>query len=125
MTSGNVSSQGDIISGVRFRHFDPAEPTRESFIAELRALREELATAATEPDVPGEVQGAVEALDETIAETGKEKPLTKRVINRLRETVEFISDAGKALDAANKAGPLIVKAIPVAMGLYQAAQTLF
>ncbi len=113
----------EIITG--FRHFDPQTPTPESFVAELRALRQDLANAAQESDAPSEVQAAMESLDETISETEKEKPLAKRIINRLRESIEFISEAGKLLDAANKAGPLILKALPVAMGLYQAAQTLF
>jgi hypothetical protein len=43
----------------------------------------------------------------------------------MRDTVEFITDAGKALEAADKAGPLLAKAIPTAVALFQVAQTLF
>lgn len=79
-----VEAQEDIVTG--FRYLNPEAPTRESFIAELKALREDLATLAAAPDAPAEVAAAVESLDETVIEAQKEKPLTKRIINRLRET---------------------------------------
>ena len=120
---GDIELIGEIITGLRY--LNPQAPDRDSFMAELRALRDELAGLAGEADAPDEVSNAIESLDETLAETQKEKPLAKRVINRLRESLEFISNAGKALDAASKTGPLIVKAIGTATVLYRAAQVLF
>ena len=55
----------------------------------------------------------------------KVEPLGRLVVNRLRDTLEFITDAGKALDAADKAGSLLLKTIPTAAALYQIAQALF
>jgi hypothetical protein len=128
LQTGDVSGAkgveaGEIITGLRY--LNPQAPDHDSFVAELKALRDELAGLAGEADAPDEVSNAIESLDETLAETQKEKPLAKRVINRLRESLEFISDAGKALDAASKTGPLIVKAIGTATVLYRAAQVLF
>jgi hypothetical protein len=114
---------GEIITGLRY--FNPETPDRESFVAELKALRQELAGLAAEPEAPEEAQAAVESLADTIAEAEKEKPLARRVVNRLRESIEFIGEAGKVLDSASKAGPLIAKAIATATVLYQAAQLLF
>jgi hypothetical protein len=113
----------EIVTG--FRYFNPEAPTRESFVAELQALRQQLADLAAAPEIPAAVGHAVETLDEVVVETQKEQPLPRRIINRLRETISFISDAGKALDAASKAGPLILQAIVIATGLYQAAQVVF
>jgi len=114
---------GEIIVGLRY--LNPQEPDIESFKKELQALREQLAGLATEVNIPAEVGAAADSLGEVVAETRKEQPMTRRVINRLRETIEFITDAGKMLDAASKAGPLIAEAIGTATLLYQAAQVLF
>ena len=114
---------GEIITGLRY--FNPETPDRESFVAELKALRAELTGLVADPETPEAAKAAVESLDDTIAEAEKEKPLAKRVVNRLRETIEFIGDAGKMLDSASKAGLLIAKAIGTATVLYQAAQVLF
>jgi hypothetical protein len=94
-------------------------------VAEIKTLAQELAALAGQPDSPPELHGAAEALAEAAAEAEKEKPLAKRIANRLKETVEFIGDAGKALEAAGKAGPLIVQALGTATVLYQVASTLF
>lgn len=126
-TGGVSGYQGveaqQIITG--FRYLNPQTPDRSSFLAELQALRQALAGLAAQPDSPAEAQAAVEALDQAAAESQKEQPLAKKIINRLREAVEFITDAGKALEAAGKAGPLIIQALTIAAGLYQAAQKLF
>jgi len=114
-----------IITGVSLQYFDPDQPDRDSFLAELQALRQQLSELAGSSDVPAEVGEAVSSIDEVVTETQKDKPVTKRIVNRLRETVEFIGDASKVLDAASKAGPLIAQAIGTATILYQAAQVLF
>jgi hypothetical protein len=114
---------GEIVTGLRY--FNPDQPDRESFAKDLKALRQQLSELADSSDIPAEVGEAVSSIDEVVAETQKDKPVTKRIVNRLRETLEFISDAGKVLDAASKAGPLIAQAIGTATVLYQAAQTLF
>lgn len=127
--SGGVSgAQGvevseDIVTG--FRYLNPQAPDRESFVAELKALRDVLAELQKQPEAAAEVEVAARSLDDAIAEAQKKEPLRKLVVNRLRDTVEFITDAGKALEAADKAGPLIVKAIPTAVVLFQLAQKLF
>ena len=113
----------DIVVG--FRYLNPEAPDRESFVAELGALREMLADLAKAPEAASEIAAAAGSLDDAIDEAAKKEPLGKLVINRLRDTLEFITDASKALEAANKAGPLILKALPTAAALYQIAQTLF
>ncbi len=113
----------DIVTG--FRYLNPQSPDREAFVAELQALREVLADLQSEPEAASEVEAAAQSLDTAIAEAGKKEPLGKLVVNRLRDTLEFITDASKALEAADKAGSLILKALPTAAVLYQIAQTLF
>jgi hypothetical protein len=120
-----VEIKGNFISGLSFHYFDPEQPTPEAFLAELKLLRQQVAELAAGPETLTEAQAAVDSLDETIAEAEKEKPLARRVVSRLQETVGFITDAGKALEAAGKAGPLIAQALGTATVLYQAAQTLF
>lgn len=120
-----VEIKGDFVSGLHFTYFDPEQPTPDSFLAELKLLRQQVAELAGGPDAPAEAGEAVRSLDETISEAEKEKPLARRVIGRLQEAVGFITDAGKALETAGKAGPLIAQALATAAVLYQAARGLF
>ncbi len=113
----------DIVTG--FRYLNPQSPDREAFVAELQALREVLADLRKQPEAASEIEAAAQSLDTAIAEAGKKEPLGKLVVNRLRDTLEFITDASKALEAADKAGSLILKVLPTAAALYQIAQTLF
>jgi hypothetical protein len=127
-TGGVSGAQGvevseDVVTG--FRYLNPQAPDRETFVAELKALRDVLAELQKQPEAAADAQVAARSLDDAIAEAEKKEPLGKLVIRRLRDTVEFITDAGKALEAADKAGPLILKAIPTAVVLFQLAQKLF
>jgi hypothetical protein len=114
---------GEIITGLHY--FNPDQPDRESFAKDLKALRQQLADLTAEPETPAGVGRAVRALDGAIEETEEKEPLASSIRNRLQEALEFITNAGKALDAANKAAPLIAQAIGTATILYQAAQILF
>ena len=129
LSTGDVSAteslevSEDIVVG--FRYLNPQAPERESFVAELGALREMLAELGKQPEAASEIGAAARSLDDAIDEAGKKEPLGRLVVNRLRDTLEFITDAGKALETADKAGALILKALPTAAALYQIAQTLF
>jgi hypothetical protein len=118
-----VEASEDIVTG--FRYLNPQAPDREAFVAELKALREVLAELQKQPEAAAEAGAAAQSLDDAIAEAQKQEPLGKLVVNRLRDTLEFITDAAKALEAADKAGPLLAKAVPTALALFQLAQTLF
>jgi hypothetical protein len=120
-----VEIKGDFISGLQFSHLDPEHPTLEGFLAELKLLRQQVAALAGEPDAPLEAQEAVKSLDDTITAAEQEKPLARRVVSRLQEAMGFITDAGKTLEAAGKAGPLLAQALGTAAVLYQVAQNLF
>jgi len=113
----------DIVTG--FRYLNPQAPGREDFVAEMQALREALADLQKQPEAASEIEAAAQSLDTAIDEAGKKEPLGKLIVNRLRDTLEFITDASKALEAADKAGSLILKVLPTAAALYQIAQTLF
>ncbi len=114
---------GEVVTGLRY--FNPQTPDKASFLAELQALRQELANLAAQPGSPAETQAAVEALDVAAAESQKEQPLPKKIINNLQLAVGYITDAGKIWEAAAKAGPYLLQALTVATTLYQAAQKLF
>ena len=120
-----VEASEDIVVGIRMRYLNPDAPTTEDLIAEMKALREDLSTAQSQAQDNPDVQAAAESLDSALAEAEKPQPLGKLIKKRLSDTVEFITDAGKALEAADKAAPLIAKAVGTAAVLYQAAQLLF
>jgi hypothetical protein len=121
IAEGGIELSGDLVTGLS------APKDRQEFMVQARALRQQLVTLAAEPGIPerAALEGAVASIEEVVIETGKTEPLRRRVINRLRETIEFIGDAGKTIDAAHKAGPLILQAVGTATVLYQAAQVLF
>jgi hypothetical protein len=119
----SLQASEDIVTG--FRHLNPQAPERQDFVAELKALRQVLADLQAQPEAAVEAEAAAKSLDDAIAEAQKKQPLGKLVVKRLRDTLEFVTDAAKALEAADRAGPLIAKAIPSAVALYQIAQALF
>ncbi len=121
--SESLEVSEDIVTG--FRYLNPQSPDRQAFVAELQALREVLADLQKQPEAASEIEAAAQSLDTAIEEAGKKEPLGKLVVKRLHDTLEFITDASKALEAADKAGSLILKALPAAAALYQIAQTLF
>jgi hypothetical protein len=88
-----VEVSEDIVTG--FRHLNPQAPDRESFVAELKALRDVLAELQKQPEAAADAEAAAKSLDDAIAEAQKKEPLRKLVVNRLRDTLEFITDAGK------------------------------
>jgi hypothetical protein len=129
LSTGGVSGEKgvevgeEIVTG--FRYLDPQAPDRESFVAELQALRETVAELQGQPQAPAEIEVAANSLDEAIEEAQKEEPLGKLVVKRLHDAVEFITDAGKLWEASDKLAPLVAKAVSTAVVLYQVAQKLF
>ena len=118
-----VEASEDIVVG--FRYLNPDAPDREAFVAELKALRETLAELKEQSGMAAETEAAAHSLDDAIAEAEKPEPLGKLVKKRLSDTLEFITDAGKVLEAADRAAPLVAKAVATAAVLYQVAQALF
>jgi len=55
---------GEIIVGLRY--FSPDQPGRESFVKDLKALRQQLVDLTVDPETPATVGGAVKALDEAV-----------------------------------------------------------
>jgi hypothetical protein len=123
VSGAQVEASQDIVTG--FRYLNPQKPERAAFVAELKELRGMLAELHRQPGAPAEAEAAARSLDDAIAEAEKKEPLGKLVVKRLHDTLEFITDAGKVWEAADKAGPLIAKTLPTAVALYQIAQALF
>ena len=128
LNTGKVSGdQGveaeEIVTGLRY--LNPQAPTRQAFAEEVKTLQQDLQTLAAGPAASVEIEAAVETLAGVQAEVQKEKPLPRRIVYRLRETIALLADAGQVLDAASNATPLLIKATATATLLYQAAQTLF
>ena len=121
-------ASGDIVTGIRVDlHVlvDLQAGGHEAFLAELKALRETLAELQKQPAAAAQAEAAAKSLDDAIGEAQKKEPLGKLVVERLHDTLEFVTDAWKVLEAADKVGPLIAKALLTAAALYQAARTLF
>lgn len=112
----------DVITGIALKG---ESLDQEALLAEMKSLREAVAELQKQPEAAAEAKAAGESLDRAIAEAEEEEPLGKMVLNRLRDTVEFLTDAGKLLEAADKAGPLVAKALGTAAMLYQVAGKLF
>jgi ribonuclease HI len=118
----DVEARGEIVTGLRY--LNPQAPDRAALVKELQALRMTLVELQQQLAGNQPLQEAAQAAAEAQAEAEKPQPAPKRLLNRLGELVEFLSSAGKALEAAHQTAPLVAEAVGTAAMLYQIAQKL-
>jgi hypothetical protein len=75
--------------------------------------------------VDAEIEDAQEALLKAETELAGDQPHGNRVVRRLKEAAELLTEGAKATDAARQAGHALLKLAPVAAALYQIATNLF
>ncbi len=130
LSTGEVTATGDItakniVTGLRY--LNPDSPTPADFVAEVKALREQLdqAIAAEEITSDTEAKYARRALDEAAEMAQEEEPLKDILIGRIKEFLNIATKASETFITLDKAAPIIAKTIPTALLLIQMAQKLF
>ena len=94
---------------------------------EVALLKQQLAAAVADGEMiqTDDVVDAEEALEKAEAELAKEEPQGGRIIRKLKEATDILTEGARAAETAQKAGEAVVKLAPVAAALYQIATQLF
>jgi hypothetical protein len=125
ITAGSIQAR-NVVSGFQYIA-DPSQATPEELQKEVASLREQLAAAvaAGELDQTADVEDAQEALEKAEAELSKAEPQGGRIIRKLREATDILTEGARVADAARKAGQTVVNLAPAAAALYQISTQLF
>lgn len=124
ITADNILAK-NVVSGLQYIA-NPAQATPEELRKEVAQLRQELnAALASGETPPPDVTDAQEALKTAESELTQEKPRGNRVVQKLRETTELLTESTKTANAAGQLGKTLIKLAPVAAVLYQIAVKLY
>ena len=130
--SGGVEAAQDIIAknivtGFQVLGQSGNEPTREQFVQELAALREQLAQAIAAGEISDEedAEDAPTVLDRAAKQAEFESPVPDKLAKNLDRLTDILTRAGQTAQAAGKFGAAVIKLAPLAAGLKQLAELLF
>lgn len=130
--SGGVEAVRDVIAknintGFRYIGQGGTEPTREQFLQELAALREQLSAAIQAGEIADryDAEDAQRAVDRSIDEAQAPEPQADVISNQLDRVSNIITKTAKAAEAAGKLKEAFGKLVPVATGLAKLAGMLF
>lgn len=125
ITADSIEAK-NVVAGFQYIA-DPSQATPDELRREVAALQEQLAAAIASGDlqVDAEIEDAQEALVKAETELAGDQPRGNRVVRRLKEAAELLTEGAKTTDAARQAGQALVKLAPVAAALYQIATNLF
>jgi len=106
---------------------NPAQATPDELRQEIAALKQQLADALDAGEIEGnaDMADAQNALETAEAELAADAPSGSRIVRKLKETADILTESAKATDAARKTGVALIKLAPVAAALYQIAVKLF
>lgn len=130
LRSGSITADSieakNVVSGLQYIA-DPAQATPDELRQEISHLRQQLAAAlaAGEIEADADVKDVQDALDEAETELAQPQPQGNRVVRKLKEAAEILTEGAKATEAAQKVGLALIKLAPVAAALYQIATKLF
>jgi len=125
ITADSIQAQ-NVVAGFQYIA-DPALATPDELRQEVAALQEQLAAAiaAGELEPNGDMEDAQNALAAAETELAGSQPQGSRVVRKLKEAADILTESAKATAAASKAGLALVKLAPVAAALYQIATNIF
>ncbi len=105
---------------------DPAHATIEQVCQELAALRLQVDTAIAEKEIPDEdeAKAATEDLSVAEKELTKPQPNGEKVLKRLKNVNEILTQSAQAAEQAGKIGSLVIKLAPIAATVWQITRGL-
>ena len=130
LRSGSISADSieakNVVAGFQYIA-DPAQATPDELRQEISHLRQQLAAAlaAGEIEAGADVEDVQDALDKAETDLAQPQPQGNRVIRKLKEAADILTEGAKATEAAQKVGQALIKLAPVAATLYQIATKLF
>jgi hypothetical protein len=130
--AGSVEAGQDIIAknivaGFQVLGRGGGEPTREQFIQELEALRQQLAGAVAAREIEDEyaAEDAQTAVERALAQSRAEPPAAEKISRQLERAADIIDSAAETAQAAGKLGATVLKLAPVVAALKQLVEVLF
>jgi hypothetical protein len=116
----------NVVSGLQVIT-QPSEATSDNLRREVQALREHLAQAVAQSQVPDpdEAADAEDHLERADEELAKPEPNGRRVVRRLKSASEILTGVAEAAQKLGQAGAEVLKLAPIAAALYQIAVKLF
>jgi hypothetical protein len=130
--SGGVEAARDIIAknivtGFQYLGQGGSDLSREQFVKELAALREQLAQAiaAREIEDEYEAQDAQKALERALEQSQAEQPVAEKISKQLDALTQIITGAAQTAQAAGKFGATVLKLAPIVAALTQLAGKFF
>jgi hypothetical protein len=125
ITANSIQAR-NVVAGFQYIA-DPSQATPEELRQEVAWLRTQLSAAVATGELAqtADVDDAQEALQKAEAELAKAEPQGGRIIRKLREATDILTEGARTAETARKAGQTVVKLAPVAAALYQIATQLF
>lgn len=125
ITADSIEAQ-NVVAGFQYIA-DPTHTTPDELRQEIKQLQQQLAKAIREGELAetADVTDAQEALDKAEKELKQEKPEGNRVIRKLKEATDVLTQSAHVAEAAGKVGLAVIKLAPIAATLYQIAIHLF
>lgn len=125
ITADSIEAQ-NVVAGLQYIA-DPARTTPDELRREINQLQQQLAKAIREGELAetADVADAQEALDRAEKELKQEKPEGGRVVRKLKEVTDVLTQSARVAEAAGKVGVMVIKLAPIAAALYQIATKLF
>lgn len=125
ITADSIEAQ-NVVVGLQYIT-DPNKATPTQLQQEVAYLKWQLADALAAAGKPpsNDMMDVQDALEKAEAELGQAEPQGRRVLRKLEEVAEILTESAKVTDAAQKVGEAVGKLAPVAVTIYQTAVKLF
>jgi len=100
--------------------------SKEDFQSQLAVLEALIKEAIGNNEIPADdIDGVQDDVQDATKEAAKEKPSARRLKGRLEYLQEVLEKSAGVAKAAGKVGSAVLKAAPIAAGLFKAASILF
>jgi hypothetical protein len=116
-----------VVSGLQFIK-NPATATPDDLRHEVAALRGKLERALAEGSIADDdagIQDAAAALTAAESELSAPQPQGSRVVRKLSEVSDVLTESAEAAENAGKVGEQLAKLAPIAAVLWQVARGVF
>ncbi len=125
ITADSIEAK-NVVAGFQYIA-DPIRTTPDELRQEVAQLRQQLERAinAGELSQTGDISDVQDALQNAETELQGEKPEGNRIIRKLKEAADVLTQSARVAEAAGKVGQTVIKLAPIAATLYQIAIHLF
>ena len=115
----------NLVSGLQYIAH-PAQATIEDLRRELTVLRPKVDTAIAAQEIPDEdeAKAATDDLAAAEKELAKPQPNGEKVLKRLKNVNEILTQSAQAAEEAGKISAMVIKLAPIAAIVWQVAQRL-